>query len=441
MRPPRLPGIAIRSCRWSCRTIGSFLPISAKFLLTSRVRHPPVRVVPANVPDGFRSLGRSSWRLFLRAFAVLLPFAPAQRFLFASPDRFGLAWCILLPLRALRLRPWPQRTPERSGPVSLDDYVSCDGSILVLLDLSWTFRIWPAVERFKRSGGKVVGVIYDLIPITHPHTSMPNLTVAFRAWLQEHIRHTEAFIGISRATADQVAQFTAALAEKEKTPCHPATIDHFHLGSELDLVEREDEPRPEIKRIFDADHHMFLMVGSFEPRKNHSYVLDAFDAHWARGGDAALVMIGRQAWKTDAFLERVSNHKQLDHRLFLVRDATDAELDHAYRSASALIIASEIEGFGLPIAEAFQRGLPVLCSDIPVFREIAEGKATFFGLSHSSLLAAALSAFCRSHDVAQRRSRTPQSWITWRQSTDQLCTAIMRALARQTVPPAPSAGT
>jgi O-antigen biosynthesis alpha-1,2-rhamnosyltransferase len=170
-------------------------------------------------------------------------------------------------------------------------------------------------------------------------------------------------------------------------------------------------------------------------------VLDAFDAYWAQGGDAALVMIGRQAWKTEAFLERVADHPEFDRRLFLVRDATDSELDYAYRSASALIISSEIEGFGLPVVEAFQRGLPVLCSDIPVFREIAEGKATFFDLSHSECLAGALTEFCRSHNIEQRGERSPQSWITWRQSTDQLCDAIMRALGREMAPSASPAGT
>jgi alpha-1,2-rhamnosyltransferase len=92
-------------------------------------------------------------------------------------------------------------------------------------------------------------IVYDLIPITHPDTSTPNLTVAFRAWLQEHARHTEAFIGISRSTADQVAQFMAALAKKGEAPYHPAAIDHFLLGSELDLVEGEDEPPNGIDRL------------------------------------------------------------------------------------------------------------------------------------------------------------------------------------------------
>jgi O-antigen biosynthesis alpha-1,2-rhamnosyltransferase len=400
-----------------------FVPADLDQVLADKLRAAPIET---EAPPSIPGLAQRSWRLLLRALSVILPFGSSQRFLFATPDRLGLAWCILLPLRALGLRPWPQRMAEYGSTIGLDEYASCDGSILVLLDSSWHAPIWPAVARFKRTGGKVVSVIYDLIPITHPHTCVPTLTIAFKAWLRKSIRYSDAFIGISRSTADQVAKFVTARAAKDRS-----AIDHFYLGSELDLIEHRDEPRSRIKRLFDVKRHVFLMVGSFDPRKNHAYVLDAFDSYWALGGDASLVMIGRQAWKSESFLERVANHEQLDQRLFLVRDATDVEVDYAYRSASALIIASEIEGFGLPIAEAYQRGLPVVCSDIPVFREIADDKAIFFDLSHSDHLVHALTEFYRVHSVEQRDIRTPQSWITWRQSTDQLCAAIMRALGQQ----------
>jgi O-antigen biosynthesis alpha-1,2-rhamnosyltransferase len=407
-----------------------FVPADLNQVLADKLR---ARLAKTETPPRVPGFARSCWRLLLRALSVMFPFAPAQRFLYASPDQLGLAWCILLPLRALRLRPWPQHMAENGGAVGLDEYANCDGSILVLLDASWGLPIWPAVKRFRQSGGKVVSVIYDLIPISHPHTCLPTHIVAFKAWLRESMRYSDFLIGISRSTADQVAQFAGALAENGKNQLDTPVIDHFHLGSELDLVEREDQPRPDIKRIFDAKRHVFVMVGSIEPRKNHGYVLDAFDAHWARGGDAALVMIGRHGWKNETFLERVAGHEQLGERLFLVRDATDTEVDHAYRHASALIIASEVEGFGLPVVEAFQRGLPVLCSDIPIFREIADGKAIFFDLSHNGRLADAITEFCSAHSVEQRDIRTPQSWITWRQSTDQLCAAIMRALGQEPV--------
>jgi glycosyltransferase involved in cell wall biosynthesis len=108
----------------------------------------------------------------------------------------------------------------------------------------------------------------------------------------------------------------------------------------------------------------------------------------------------------------------------------DSELDYAYRHASALIIASKAEGFGLPVVEAFQYGLPVLCSDIEVFREIADGRAMFFSLDDPARLTAALDDFCATHDPALRRLRDPQPWLTWRESTEQLLDVLLAQPAR-----------
>jgi alpha-1,2-rhamnosyltransferase len=375
---------------------------------------------PPPPTDGVRRL----WRGLLNGLARMLPGAAPRRFLFASPDEFGAAWCVLLPVRLLGLRPW--HTPAAPGTVTLDRFERLDHSILLLLDSSWNYPIWPAVKRFRQRGGSVVGVICDVIPVTHPHTAVPELTVAFDHWLREHIRHTHAFLGISRSTADLLRDYVRTISHSEPT------IDHFLLGSELDLVAA-DTVRGELADIFTQDHHVFLMVGSIEPRKNHGYVLDAFDEFWARGGRASLVIIGRYGWKNEIVIDRIARHPQRDRQLFLVRDGSDSDLDHAYRTASALVIASEIEGFGLPVVEAFQRGLPVLCSDIPVFREIAEGAATFFDLSDPRNLTEVLEIFCRDNDPRQR-PRHPRPWITWRESTDLLFDAVLRVLGRGAEP-------
>jgi alpha-1,2-rhamnosyltransferase len=260
--------------------------------------------------------------------------------------------------------------------------------------------------------------------VTHPKTSTPQHTAIFGEWLRQHARHSDALIAISRSAAEQLAGWLA----KQRNHGNQPVIDHFLLGSELDLIRAGDPIRQSIQQIFTLDRHVFLMVGTIEPRKNHSFVLDAFDTFWAQGHSGTLLIAGHHTWKADAFLERVARHLQLDRQLFLLRDTTDAELDHAYRNASALVIASQVEGFGLPVVEAFQRGLPVLCSDIPVFREIADGRANFFDLKDGANLTRELARVCAA--PPDRAGRQPQSWLTWRESTEQLCAAIMRALGR-----------
>jgi O-antigen biosynthesis alpha-1,2-rhamnosyltransferase len=137
-----------------------------------------------------------------------------------------------------------------------------------------------------------------------------------------------------------------------------------------------------------------------------------------------LAIIGNYGWKCEEFLARAEAHPLRGKQLFLLRDVSDRELDYAYRHASALVIASEIEGFGLPVAEAIQRGLPVLCSDIPVFREVADGKVVFFGLEDPANLAREVERFIDGRSPKQRWTRTPHPWIGWRESAEQLFDAI-----------------
>jgi glycosyltransferase involved in cell wall biosynthesis len=54
----------------------------------------------------------------------------------------------------------------------------------------------------------------------------------------------------------------------------------------------------------------------------------------------------------------------------LLSGITDAELQWCYRHCGLLLAPSSIEGFGLPVAEALLAGCPLVCSDIPAFREL-----------------------------------------------------------------------
>ncbi len=365
-----------------------------------------------------------SWVLATRPLRALFPAEPLRELVMATRHRPGLPRWLTALLKPFRRVKRQQRLPPSIGALGLDDFDRLDGSILLLLDSSWTIPIWAGVRHFKEHGGMVVGVVYDLIPITHRHTSVPELTAAFEAWLTEHLRLTDGFVCISRSIAEMLKEYVRTRSGGP-SPITPVHIDYFYLGSELDFAAADNPTRPSIKDIFAAARDVFLMVGSIEPRKMHTYVLDAFDGFWATGRSAALLVVGRQSWKMEEFLARVAAHPQLNRQLFLVRDATDGDLDYCYHNASALIIASEIEGFGLPIVEAFQCGLPVICSDIPVFREIADGKATYFSLCAPTNLQHALQEFCDRANLNPGQ-RVKHNWITWRESSELLVAAAMR---------------
>jgi glycosyltransferase involved in cell wall biosynthesis len=114
-----------------------------------------------------------------------------------------------------------------------------------------------------------------------------------------------------------------------------------------------------------CDGPYLLHVGSCIPRKRVDLLLRAFMVLRTRFPDLRLVKVGGQ-WTTDqrALLTELTG--TVTHVTGIDRPALAA----LYRHASLVMMPSEAEGFGLPVLEALACGAPVLCSDLPVFREV-----------------------------------------------------------------------
>ncbi len=134
------------------------------------------------------------------------------------------------------------------------------------------------------------------------------------------------------------------------------------IGEGPQLRVREGEPWVE-----GVDH--ILYVGSLEPRKNVETLLAAYAE---RGGEIPDLLIvgprdGREAFALDARCRSLG----IGHRVHHYGFVTPERLAGLYRSASAVVLPSLYEGFGLPVLEAMNVGTPVVASDIPAVREVA----------------------------------------------------------------------
>jgi glycosyltransferase involved in cell wall biosynthesis len=106
----------------------------------------------------------------------------------------------------------------------------------------------------------------------------------------------------------------------------------------------------------------------------------------------------------------------------------DNALEYAYANASVLIFPSLAEGFGLPLVEAMQRGLPVIASDIPVFRETGGEFVVYCDIGDSESLARMIHGLEQTGEVPAARDPKDWKWITWRQSAQQLVEAVRTSL-------------
>jgi alpha-1,2-rhamnosyltransferase len=169
---------------------------------------------------------------------------------------------------------------------------------------------------------------------------------------------------------------------------------------------------------------MFIAVGTIEPRKNHHYLLDAFDLVWQECPDTGLCIIGTIGWLGEQVMHRIRTHPQYKHNLFMFNRMSDAELDYYYRHSKALIFPSLAEGFGLPIVEALHYGLPVFASDIPIHREVGKDFCTYFDIRDPDCLAKIIIDIEKTGTLPHARSNKEYKPTTWKDSCEELFTQV-----------------
>ena len=329
--------------------------------------------------------------------------------------------CLSLPMRLLERVLKGQHIPERCVPLA-----HRAGDQLVLLDSSWHANFFPLAEQLKREGVGIISVIYDLIPLTHPQFCDAGLVKVFNDWFDWIARTADGYVAISTTIRDQV---------REEMLCRIGTqqvgqrwFDYFYLGSELDLSEADAKVDRGLLDMFQTTDPVFLMVSTIEPRKNHAYLLEAFELAWATGSKARLCIVGKIGWKCDALIERIRQHPELNRRLFMYNSLSDKSLEHAYSHATALVFPSHVEGFGLPLVEAMQRKLPAMASDIPVFREIGGDYKAYFDLANPQSLSDLVTGMERSGEFPAALGLEQWRWLSWREASAQLVERIERNL-------------
>jgi glycosyltransferase involved in cell wall biosynthesis len=130
-----------------------------------------------------------------------------------------------------------------------------------------------------------------------------------------------------------------------------------------------------------------LCVGTTLGRKNLAVVLDALVLLEERGRlNYSLVLAGTMRRRVASALAS-KKYRSISHRVVPIVDPNQAELVLLYKHCCALILPSFIEGWGLPAGEALWFQRPVVCSDIPVLREVCADRASFFDPRNAESLA------------------------------------------------------
>lgn len=290
--------------------------------------------------------------------------------------------------------------------------------ILLFLDATWLNSEYKFYESLKnRYGIKIVATIYDLIPINQSQFCSVDLTLTLKDWFEKSINLVDAYIGISKFVQKECYEY---IKNSLNSDVLESKFDYFYLGANLkDFDLSKADIRDDFKELFKTKN-VFITVSTIEPRKNHNYILDAFEKLWSKNVDVKYVIIGRIGWKVDDFISRVKNHKEYNSRLFLLENIDDEHLLYAYKNSKALIFASFIEGFGLPIIESLHNKLQVLASDIGVHREIGRDFVSYFNLNDINSLIKLI------EDDNFNKNIDDFKWISWEESAKDLVEKVLK---------------
>jgi len=209
-------------------------------------------------------------------------------------------------------------------------------------------------------GARPVFFVHDLIPVRHPEFFRPGEGADFLSHLHNVLRMSRGIIVNSRDTQ------AALLAHAREAGLHCPPVAVAPLAPRL-----PSHPNPRPRPMTDP---YFVILGTIEPRKNHLLLLHLWRELAEQGLTVPkLVVIGQRGWECDSIVDVLERCQSLTGSVIERNDCGDAELADLLHHAQALLMPTFAEGYGLPVAEALAAGVPVIASDLPVFREVAGG--------------------------------------------------------------------
>jgi glycosyltransferase involved in cell wall biosynthesis len=251
----------------------------------------------------------------------------------------------------------------------------------------------------------VISTIHDLYPYELPD-NFGKIQARFnRLFLKRCIGQSDALTCVSQTTLDRLRFFFPQLpTEQEST-----VIYNFADFKEV---------QPEVPQLFRSKRGIPFLLSVAQHRKNKNLNLLIYSYGFLlrmQKIDAAtkLILVGSQGPETENLMRQIEELKLQDN-VHLLSSINDGELSWLYQQCQSFIMPSSIEGFCLPLAEAMYLSCKIVCSDIPIFREIGSAECVYFSLQDNPIrnLAQAISQVIQNPPVLTTYTKFSKPNIT-----------------------------
>jgi glycosyltransferase involved in cell wall biosynthesis len=233
--------------------------------------------------------------------------------------------------------------------------------------MHWTYPL-----PLRAVGARNIYTLHDLVPLRLPYTTL-DIKRRYYRLNRMLVRRADHIVTVSECSRNDIINLLGA---------DPAKVTNTYQSVEIPRKFAEKpEPlaRDEVMGSFGLEwQRYFLFFGAIEPKKNVGRMIEAY---LASGVEAPLVIVGKQAWKSEEelrllfddhirYIEQDGLRLVTKRRVILLDYAPFRLLVSLIRGAKAVLFPSLYEGFGLPAAEAMLLGTPVLTSNTASLPEV-----------------------------------------------------------------------
>lgn len=275
--------------------------------------------------------------------------------------------------------------------------------------------------------GKSVVTIHGLEWRTHPDIPLHSgvNTLYYRSTVERSSRRATRLIAISEFIKNAFVEHMAIPEEKIDVVYHGVDLDIYHKVRDTACLDR-------IKKHYGLPERFILFVGALVANKNLTRLVHAL--HRIRQestlGDVGLVIVGVQAWNS-ASLQEMVHGLGLNDNVVFTGHVPQKDISALYSLADIYAFPSLVEGFGLPILEAFACETPVITSNVTAMPEVAGDAALLVDPLQTDEIADALSRLLRDSSLRRRlvtRGLARAKRFTWERTARKTLEVYERAL-------------
>ncbi len=248
-------------------------------------------------------------------------------------------------------------------------------------------------------------VLHDVTPRTRPHHHRVANRFCFNAYVEESLTNADVVVCASHATQHRLASVFPGRAKDVRVI--PLAVDTFFAPGKEDTRA--------VQARFAAGRPFILQLSTLEPRKGVDTLILAHDLLLVEHPQAPdLVLAGGRGWGGN-FLERALARHRQPERVHVPGYVTREEARALLRTAEVVVLASEEEGFGLPLAEALCCGAACVTSDEEALVEVAGGAALHVPKRNPRALAEALATALQPklQEDLRRRAEVRAHGLRW----------------------------